>query len=73
MSEMYYALFNGFSERLNADCLPPSFKLDQTDGEFRLEQLLFIPGDALNLSLQLANDPLRVSQAPGYGFCFSIG
>jgi len=73
ISEMYYALFNGFPERLNADCLSPSFKLDQTDGELRLEPLLFIRGDAINLSLQLVGDPLRISQAPGDGFCLSIG
>jgi len=73
ISEIYYVLFNGFPERLNADCLPPSFKLDQTDGEFRLELLLFIRGDAINLSLQLVSDPLRISQASGGGFCLSIG
>ena len=40
--EIYYTVFNGFPQRLNADCLPPSFKLDQADGEFLLELLLFI-------------------------------
>jgi len=73
MSEMYYALFNGFPERLNADCLPPSFILDQTDAEFRFEPLLFIRGDAISFSLQLDSDALRISQAPGGGFCLSIG
>jgi hypothetical protein len=53
ISEMYPALFNGFPERLNADYLPPSFKFYQMDGEFRLEPLLFIRGDPINLSLQL--------------------
>jgi hypothetical protein len=73
ISEMYYALFNGFLECLNAVCLPPSFKLDQTDGELCLEPFLFIRGDAINLSLQLVCDPLCISQAPGVGFCRSIG
>ena len=73
ISEMDYTLFNGFPERLNADCVPPSFKLDQTDGEFHLEPLLFIPGDGINLSLQLVSDALRISQAPGCGICLSIG
>jgi len=70
---MCYELFNGFLERLNADCLPPSFKLDQADGEFLVEPLLFIRGDALNLSLQLDSDALGSSQVPGGGFCLSIG
>jgi len=34
ISEMDYMLFDGFAALLNADCLPPSFKLDQADGEF---------------------------------------
>ena len=73
ISKMYYALFNGFPQLLNADYLPPSFKLDQTDGEFRLEPILFIRGDALNVPLQLGSDPLPISQAAGRGFCPSIG
>jgi hypothetical protein len=73
ISEMYYALFNGFTECLNAGCLPPSFKIDQKDGEFRLDQLLFIRVDAINLALQLVSDLLRISQAPCGGFCLSIG
>jgi len=73
ISEMYHALFNGFPERLNSDCLPPSFKLNQTDGEFRPEPVLFIRGDAIYLSLQLVSDPLSISEAPGRGFCPSIG
>ena len=36
ISEKIHALFNGFPERLNADCLAPSFKVDPTDGEFLL-------------------------------------
>jgi hypothetical protein len=73
ISEMYHVLFNGFPERLNAHCLPPSFKLDHADRELRLELLLFIRGDAINLSLQLVSDMLRISQAPGGGFYLSIG
>jgi len=69
---MYYVLFNGCPEHLNAECLPPSFKLNQADGEFLLEPLLFIRGDAMNRSLQLVSDALRASQAPGPEFCLSI-
>jgi hypothetical protein len=72
ISEKYYALFHGLPERLNAECLAPRFNLDQKDGEFRLELLLFIRGDAINLSLQLVSDPPGISQAPGGGFCLSI-
>jgi len=72
MSEMYYALFKGFPQHLKAYCLPPSFKLNHADGQFVLEPLLFIRGDATNLSLQLVSDVLRISQAPGRGFSLSI-
>jgi hypothetical protein len=73
ISEMYHTLFNGFPEHLNADCLPPSYKLDQMDGEFRLEPLLFMQHVAINLSLQLVSDPFSISQAAGHGYCVSIG
>jgi len=73
MSQMNYTLFNGFPERLNADCLPPRFKLDQAEGEFLLEPHLLIRGDAINLSVKLVSHALRISQAPGRGFCLSIG
>jgi len=72
ISEEYYALFNGFPEHLNRDCLPPSFKLGRADGELLLEPLLFIQGDAINLSPKLVSDLLRISQAPARGFCLSI-
>jgi len=71
--EMDYRLFNGYPERLNADFLPPSFKLDHVDGGFLLETLLFIRGDAINLSFQQDSDVLRNSQARGRGFYLSIG
>jgi hypothetical protein len=73
ISEMHYALFNGFPERLNVDCLPPSFKLDQTDGELLLELLLFIQGDDINFSRQLDSAARCISEAPGGGICLSIG
>jgi hypothetical protein len=69
---MYYALFNGFLEHMNDDCLPPRFKIDQVDCEFLLGQLLFIRGDATNMSLQFVCDLLQISEAPGGGFSFSI-
>ena len=50
ISEMNYALFNGFPWRLNAHCLPSSFKLDPAEGEFLLEMHLLIRGNAINLS-----------------------
>jgi hypothetical protein len=70
---MYYALFNIFLDRLNANCLPPGFALDQTDGEFWLELLLVIRGDAINISLQLLSNPLRINEASGGAFCLSTG
>jgi hypothetical protein len=73
ISEMYHALFNGVPVRWNADYLPPSCKLDQTDGEFRHELLLFIRGDVINLSLQRFSDTLRISQALGRWVCLSFG
>ena len=73
ISKKDYVLFNGFPERLNADCLLPSFKLNHADGEFLVEPPLFIQGDAINLSLQLDSDAICISQAQGHGFCASIG
>jgi hypothetical protein len=73
ISEMYYVLFNAIPERLNADCLPPSIKLDQGKGQFHLEPLLFIGGDTIKFSLPLDCDALHLSEAPGFGFCLSIG
>jgi hypothetical protein len=73
ISKLDYALFNDFPEHLNADGLPPSFKLDHADGEFLLEPHLFIRGDAKNLSLQLDRDALCISRAPDRGFTLSIG
>jgi len=69
---MDYALFNGLPERPNVNCLPPSFTLDQADGEFYLETLLFIWGNAINLSLQLDSDALCIGETPGRGVCHSI-
>jgi hypothetical protein len=69
---MYHILLNGFVEHLNADCLPPSFKLDQADGEFSLQPVLFIRGDAMNFSLQPVSDTVCISQALGRRFCLSI-
>jgi hypothetical protein len=60
------------SERLNADGLPPSFQLNQADGEFLLEPLLFIRGDDINLSFLLVTDVHHMSQPPGHGFCLNI-
>jgi hypothetical protein len=70
---MYYEWLNGFPEHSNANSLSPSFKLCQGNGEFLLELLLFIPGDAINLSLQRDSDLLLICQAPCCGFCPRIG
>jgi hypothetical protein len=70
---MDYTLFDGFPELLNADCLPPSFKFDQADGEFLLEPHLLIRCDTIHLSLQLTNNAVRISDTPGGGFSLSIG
>jgi hypothetical protein len=42
ISEMDYALLNGFPERLKDDYISHSLKLDHADGEFCIEPLLFI-------------------------------
>jgi len=72
ISEMHYVLSNGLPEHLNGNCFPPSLKLDQADGGFLVEPLLFIPGEAINLFLQLVSYTLWISQAPGRGFCLSM-
>jgi len=70
---MDYMLFIGVLERLNANGLPPSFKLDHADGEFFVEPLLFIRSNGITLSLELDSDVLCISQASGRGSCLSIG
>jgi len=70
---MDYMLFDGFPELLNADCLPPSFKLDQADGEFLCELHLVFRSDTMNLSLELIHNAVRISDTPGGGFNISIG
>jgi hypothetical protein len=70
---MCCASLNDFSQCLNAECVPQSFKLDQVDGESLLELLLLIQGDAINLSLKLVSDVPSISQAPDRGIYLSIG
>jgi hypothetical protein len=70
---MNSALYDGFPDRLNADYLLSIFKLDEAEGVFLLEAYLLIPGDAINLSLQLDSHMLCISQAPGHGICLCIG
>jgi hypothetical protein len=55
---MNYMLFNGFPERLNANCLQPSIKLGQAEGEFLVEPHLLIRDNAINLSLKLVSHAL---------------
>jgi len=70
---MDYTLLDGFPELLNADCLPPSFKLDQADGEFLREPHLVFRSDTINLSLELNHNAVRISDTPGGGFNLSSG
>ena len=69
---MDYTLFDGFPLLPNADCLPPSFKLDQADGQFPLELHLLIQCDTINLSLQLTHNAVNISETSGSGFSLSI-
>jgi len=72
ISEMNYTLFDGFPELLNADCMPPSFKLDQADGDFLHEPHLVFRTDTINLSLGLIYKEVHLSHTPGGGFNLSI-
>jgi len=73
ISEMKNAVFNGFLHLLTADCLPPSLKLDQAEGEFPIQWHLAIWGDANHLSLILLIQMFRISHAPEHGLCLWIG
>jgi len=72
ISEMDYMLLDGFPELLNADCLPPSSKLNQVDGEFLCEPHLVFRSDTINLSLDLIHNTVRSSATPDGGFNLSI-
>ena len=73
LSEMDYMLFDGFPELLNADCLPPSFKHDQADGEFLRELHLVFQSDTMNASPELIHNAVRISDTPRGGVNLSIG
>jgi hypothetical protein len=73
ISGVDYTLCDCYPQCLNADRLPPSFKLDHADGVFLPELLLFIQGIALYRSLQLSYNPLILSHTPGCCLCLSIG
>lgn len=73
ISEMNRTLFNGSLERLNANCLAPYSNLDQGDGEFLLELLLFTQGGAINLSLKLDSNTLGFGQAQSRDSYLSLG
>jgi len=72
ISELYHALFKSFLELLKAAYLPPTFKLNQADGEFHLEPQLLIRSDTINLSLQLICYAVIISIAAGSDFSLSI-
>jgi hypothetical protein len=69
---MDYTLFDGFPKLQNTHCLPPSFKLDQADGEFLHEPHLVYSSDTMNHSLELIHNAVRISDTPGGGFNVSI-
>jgi len=73
LSEMDYMMFDDFPELLNADCLPPSFKLDQADGELLHEPYVVFRSDARNLAPELMHNAVHISDTPGGGFDPSIG
>ena len=73
ISKMYYMLFNVSPELLNANCLPPSFKLDQADGKLVLEPHLVIRNDTTNLSLQVIRYTVRIGNTTADGVSHGIG
>ena len=73
ISEMYYTLFDGFPEVMNADWPPPSFTLDQADGKFLHAPHLVSECDSMNLSLHLIYDAVCISDTLWGGFSPSIG
>ena len=68
ISEMYYTLLDGLPELLNADCPPPSFKLEQVDGEFLHQLHLSFQSDTIHLPLKLIHNAIRIRNTPGGGF-----
>ena len=70
---MDFTLLEGFPELLNANCLPPSLKLNQVDGEFLRELHLVFGSDTVNLSIELIYNAVPISDTPGGGFKLSIG
>jgi len=71
--KMYYTLFNGFLQLLNANCLPPRFIFYQVDGQFLRELYLLIRCDTINLTLQLIHNPVCISDMSDGGFSLSVG
>jgi len=72
ISEMDYTRSGGFLELLNVDYLPPTFTLNQADGEFLCESHLVFRSDTINLSLEQIYNLVRISDTPGGGFNLSI-
>jgi len=73
ISEMYYTLFDGLPELLNANCVLGTIKLDYVDGQFLLEPHLLIRKDTINISLQLISNVVHFSETADGGFSLSIG
>jgi len=70
---MNCTLFNGSPEHLNDNCLPPSFTLDEADGEFLPEPHLLMRSNTINHSLLLIHNVVCISKTPGGDFSLSNG
>jgi len=66
--EMYHTLFDGFPGLLSTSLLPPSFKLDQGEGELHLVLHLLKRCDCINHSLELIHNAVCISDTPGGSF-----
>lgn len=72
ISEVYYILFIGFLQLLNADCLPPSFKHQEADRKLHLKLHQLIRTDSINLSLQLTRCVVHIIDTVGGNLHLSI-
>jgi hypothetical protein len=73
ISEGHYKLLDGFPGWQNPHCLQPSFKLDQSNGEFLPEPHLVCQSDTINLSNMLIPNTVHSSDSSGSGFNLSFG
>jgi len=71
--EIQYTLIDGFPELLSTKCLPPIFKLNNTDGKVYLELNILNRSDTLQLSPQLCINVLHINNIPGGGMSLGVG